>query len=160
MSQMISFPECQGNRPPPRIRIETFADDLFQPAPDGRLAHVLPVIDRFGNQVDLVAWFDADPFDWYRARLDAAVLGDKVLQVAELERTPVLCLETPARWHAAADPCAVCVIDWSADPRFIFGDVAAVEFESERLLKRFSQAVWNHSKPSFQIGVSHVARAA
>ena len=143
-----------------RLRIETFEDGSFQRSCFGYEATVIPVLDRWRETIDTLAWFDTAPQSWWRLRLIGQVLGDKALLAAEWEGLPVHLYETPAGWWAAKDPKGVCVIDWTADPRLLLNSARLVVCETERLRKRLLKKTWDRSKPHFELDVGIDGRQA
>ena len=61
-------------------RIETKDDGTYVVDPHGKLAALVPVRDRYGELVDLVAWFPDNPSAWWlRYGDECPVLGSRAL---------------------------------------------------------------------------------
>ncbi len=117
---------------------------------------ILPVEDWSGGIIDLVSWLWRDPSQWWRRRGDGDVLGERALKRAEWCGDPVVLYETPSDWLDSRDIAAVCVLDWSCDPRWVLRHANKVVCASHRLRQRLRRRILECAGPSFKI----TARAA
>ena len=79
------------------------------------LAALIPVRDRYGYPVDLVAWIEGEPEHWWlREGDETPILGARQLAGAEMTAAPLPIYPTPANW-AASGGDGVCVLDWDMD---------------------------------------------
>lgn len=135
--------------------------DLFEFADDGDLmdtkrldmAVILPVEDWSGVFIDLVSWLWREPSHWWLRRGDAIVLGERALKRAEWFGDPVVLYETPGGWLDSRDFAAVCILNWSCDPRWVLRHASKVICASDRLRQRLRQRILECSEPSFSISV-------
>lgn len=124
----------------PSALIETFSDGSFQENEEsGVEALICPIRDAYGEIIDAVAWQIGVPNIWWRYRCIGDVLGAPALLRASWESQELIIYETPRAWLAACpSPIAVCILDWSADLRSIFGLVhGPLTCETERLEQKF-----------------------
>ncbi|WP_119461884.1 hypothetical protein [Rhodospirillaceae bacterium SYSU D60014] len=142
--------------------IATYRDGTFdpcEPMPGAIYAKTMPVYDRLGEPVDLVAWASADPSRWWLRHGLATVLGEDDLNGAWWEERPVMLAATPAEWleqrYLWPNKLWVCVLDWSADPRATLGLASEVVCTSTALQQKLKDEIARHVAPAFRI-----ARAA
>ena len=97
--------------------ITTAANGTYKPDIAGKWAAVVPVHDRFGELVDLCAWFPDKPGRWWlRLREPTPILGTEALAIAAAEGEPINLHGTPERWliaqaGACIRPPGACVIE-------------------------------------------------
>lgn len=124
----------------PSAMVDVFSDGSFQENEESDIeALICPVRDPHGEVIDAVAWQIGNPNIWWRLRCVGAVLGAPALMRATWEPRELVVYETPSRWLAVmpADN-AICILDWKADLRAIFGLVhGPLTCESERLEQKF-----------------------
>lgn len=132
----------------PSALIETASDGSFQESEGGFEALVCPVRDGHGDVIDAVAWRLGAPNVWWRYRCLGDVLGAPALLKAAWEPAELILYETPARWLAAVGSKAICILDWSADLRLLFGLVhGPLTCESARLEQKFLATLARQSGP-------------
>lgn len=133
----------------PSALIEAASDGSFQESEGGFDALICPVRDRYGEVVDAVAWRLGSPNVWWRLRCLGDVLGAPALLQAAWEPTELTLYETPQRWLANVGPRALCILDWSADLRLLFGLVhGPLICESTRLEQKFLQTLAAQTGPN------------
>ena len=121
------------------IRIATRPDGTYRVDPDGQLAVLVPVRDRYGGIVDAVAFFQEEPEQWWLRHGDEApILGAQALAHAGWERQPLILWETPLQWLLHRRNGCV-VLDWGVDLRPIFEDVPAINCQSAALRDRLQE---------------------
>ena len=118
------------------IRIVTKDDGTYSVDPGGRLAVLIPVRDRWGEIVDIVAFIQDEPEQWWcRSGDELPILGARALAHAAWERQPLVLWETPLQWLLQRRSGSV-VLDWGIDLRPIFEDIPAVDCQSPALSDR------------------------
>ena len=121
------------------LRIETKSDGTYRVDPEGRLAVVVLVRDRYGEIVDTVAFFPDKPEQGHLRYGDATpILGARALAMAAGERRPLTLWETPEHWLINCRGGAV-VLDWSVNLRPLFTDIPSITCESQALRDRLLQ---------------------
>ncbi len=141
-------------------KIMVFGDGTFQHSLDGPRAYQIPVDDRHGQPFDIVAWFQANPSEWWTRRGLAAILGEPALLIAEGRGKPVNLYPSPAEWLHSWDITGICILDWNANLRFALGRVPAVRCQSEMLANELHRRLQEQTKPSFIITVEGERHAA
>ncbi len=112
------------------LRIETKSDGTYTVDPQGPLAVLVPVRNRWGEITDIVAFIQDEPEQWWRRYGDdTPILGAQALAHAAFERRPLVLWETPLQWLLQRRSGSV-VLDWGVDLRPIFGDVPAIICQS------------------------------
>jgi hypothetical protein len=142
-------------------KIVTREDGRYRPDIAGEWAAVVPVHDRFGELVDLCAWFPNEPQRWWLRLGEATpILGTKALAIAAAEGEPINLQGTPERWlmdqggacirppGACAIECATCalprgacILRWDVDLRELFEGVARVDCDCSELRRRLLQSL-------------------
>ena len=118
------------------IRIAGKDDGTYSLDPHGRLAVLIPVRDRWGEIVDIVAFIQDEPEQWWRRSGDETpILGAQALAYAAWERRPLVLWETPFQWLLKGRSGCV-VLDWGVDLRPIFEDIPAINCQSPALSDR------------------------
>ena len=118
------------------IRIKGKNDGTYSLDPNGRLAVLVPVRDRYGETVDIVAFIQDEPERWWcRHGDETPILGAPALARAMFERQPLVLWETPLQWLLQRRSGSV-VLDWGADLRPIFEEIPAVNCQSPALSDR------------------------
>ena len=121
------------------IRIAGKDDGTYSPDPHGRLAVLIPVRDRWGEIVDIVAFIQDEPEQWYcRSGDETPILGAQALAEAAWDHRPLVLWETPIQWLLQRRSGSV-VLDWGVDLRPIFEDIPAVDCQSPALSDRLQQ---------------------
>ena len=121
------------------IRIVAKDDDTYSPDPNGRLAVLVPVRDRWGEIADIVAFIQDAPEQWWcRHGDETPILGAWALAHAAWERQPLMLWETPLQWLLQRRSGSV-VLDWGVDLRPIFEDVPAIICQSAALRSRLQE---------------------
>ncbi|MCH9050079.1 MAG: hypothetical protein IIA72_03210 [Proteobacteria bacterium] len=118
------------------IRIAGKNDGTYSLDPNGRLAVLTPMRDRWGEIVDIVAFIQDEPEQWWRRSGDETpILGAPALAYAAWERQPLVLWETPLQWLLQRRSGSV-VLDWGVDLRPIFEDIPAINCQSTALSDR------------------------
>ena len=121
------------------IRIAGKNDGTYSLDPHGRLAVLIPVRDRWGEIVDIVAFIQDEPEQWWRRYGDETpILGAQALAQAIFERRELVLWETPLQWLLQRSRGSV-VLDWGVDLRPIFEDIPAINCQSPALSDRLQQ---------------------
>ena len=121
------------------IRIAGKNDGTYAPDPHGRLAVLIPVRDRWGEIVDIVAFIQDEPEQWWcRHGDETPILGAQALAHAAWERQPLILWETPLQWLLQRRSGCV-VLDWGVDLRPLLEDVPAVKCQSAALRGRLQE---------------------
>ncbi len=121
------------------IRIVGKNDGTYSPDPNGRLAVLVPVRDRWGETTDIVAFIQDEPEQWWcRYGDETPILGAWALAHAAWERQPLILWETPLQWLLQRRSGSV-VLDWGIDLRPIFEDVPAINCQSAALRSRLQE---------------------
>lgn len=105
-------------------RIKLIGGGMFILDPDGEVANISPIRDRFDMLTDLVAWMDDAPTVWYVKEGDSPILGVRELHIATEFGDPIRIHPTPADWARAGT--GVCVLDWNCDLRRSFEGVPSI----------------------------------
>ena len=126
-------------------RIVTTTSGTFAPDDHGKLAAVLGVDDRYGELVDLVAWFPDRPSPWWlRHGDDCPILGAAALAQAAWHGEAVKLYSTPEAWLSAqsreGSGWMVCILDWGVDLAPLFDGVSRVNCDSPELQNRLWRA--------------------
>ena len=103
---------------------------------------------------DIVAWFPDNPARWLTRSGLATVLGEDAIHRAEWRGDPIRLYPTPKDWlHAShgGDNCAVCVVDWDADIRFLFTGLTV--FCNADLERRIHDRLRDFSQPNLSPGL-------
>ena len=121
------------------VRIASKNDGTYYVDPHGRLAALIPVLDRWGELVDIVAFFPDEPEQWWcRDGDETPILGAQALADAAWERRPLVLWETPLQWFLQRRTGSV-VLDWGVDLRPIFEDIPTVDCQSMALSDRLQR---------------------
>ena len=147
-------------------RVAFLADGTWRADPSGALAVLMPVHDRYGDLVDLVAWFPDKPSAWWlRYGDECPVLGARALAVGAWHGLSVRLYSTPQSWLRAqcrggVDGAfhGVCVLRWGLDLKPLFEGVSRVDCDSAELERRLRRS-WRAWEPrtSRPEGVRHAA---
>ena len=143
-------------------RAAFLADGTWRVDPSGAPAVLVPVRDRLGDWVDIVAYHIDQPCEW-RVRFNdcSPVLGGEALAMAAYHHDPVALFSTPERWLLSqwrTSPPPVCVLDWGVDLGPLFDGVSHVECDSPALRDRFRKALRSW-EPKMSTRRSHPARS-
>ena len=141
------------------IRIVDENDGTYSVDPHGRLAALIPVRDRWGELVDIVAFIQDEPEQWWcRYGDETPILGAKALAYAAWERQPLVLWETPLQWLLQHRSGSV-VLDWGADLRTIFEDIPAVNCQSTALSDRLQRNFLKFGpRLTVRTGVGHLSQ--
>ena len=121
------------------LRIAGKDDGTYSLDPQGRLAVLIPVRDRGGEVVDIVAFIQDEPEQWWcRHGDETPILGTGALAHATWERQPLILWETPLQWLLQRRSGSV-VLDWGVDLRPVFEDIPALDCQSPALRERLRQ---------------------
>ena len=121
------------------LRIETKSDGTYTADPQGRLAVLVPVRDRWGEIADIVAFTQEAPEQWWcRYGDETPILGAWALAHAAWERQPLVLWETPLQWLLQRRSGSV-VLDWGVDLRPVFEDIPVIDCQSPALRERLRQ---------------------
>ena len=121
------------------VRIRTSNDGRYAADPEGKLAVLVPVRDRWGEIVDIVAFIQDEPEQWWcRSGDELPILGAAALARAAWERQALVLWETPFEWlkHRRS---GCCVVDWGCDLRPLFEDVPEIRCQSTALRDRLQE---------------------
>jgi len=109
--------------------------------------------------VDAITWPRDRRSPWWTMHGLVALLGDHELRAAWWDQRPVRLLETPRDWlHVHGN--GACIVDWEADLRAMFGDVAAVACATDALAARVRQTLQAQAAPAFVVTVGSGRLAA
>jgi hypothetical protein len=136
---------------PARIRI--CSDRSFEPDETGTLAVLLPVELDPEIEIDTVAWTPDRPRRWFFERHVASHLGDRALHRAQWFGQPINLVSTPALWLTAPDQ-SMCILDWQANLRGIFGDVADIVCSSPELARFLDRRLCEQVAHRYRISVA------
>ena len=132
------------------VAVETTRDGLYQPAPGGRRAFIMPVYGPFrppkvpiadpadAAPIDLLGWYSHRPGRWWRRRGVAIILGEWAVELGETYDEPVRVYRTPLDWLRAGGEGLV-IVDWTeayfrlAGLQLVASDVAHGEELQRRL---------------------------
>lgn len=115
------------------VRIAGKNDGTFSFDPDGRLAVLIPVRDRFGEIVDMAAFFQEESDQWWcRHGDETPILGAQELAYAGFHHQRLKLWETPLQWLLKRRS-GCCVLDWGANLRLLFDDIPEVACQSTAL---------------------------
>ena len=121
------------------IRIAGKNDGTYSLDPHGRLAVLVPVKDRYGETVDIVAFIQHEPEQWWcRHGDETPLLGAPALAHAAWEHHPLVLWETPLQWLLKGRSGSV-VLDWGVNLRPIFEDIPEINCQSPALERRLQQ---------------------
>jgi hypothetical protein len=148
-----------------QLQIDIRADWPIHPHGDGSFewaelfddepaAHAMAVEDHRGSLVDCVAWYPDAPGRWWTLRGIAVVLGEDAVERADWFGEPITLYETPADWlkaSACGDLQAVCILDWSFDPRLIFKPGMVVKPLTSNLAARLRDRHRQVTAPQYRI---------
>ncbi len=126
-------------------RVSFLDDGTFTADSSGMEAILVPVHDRFGDWVDILAYHLDDPSEWWLRYGDSCpILGAQALAVAAYHHDPVRLCSTPERWllsRRRSTPPPVCILDWGVELGPLFDGVEHVECDSPELRDRLQQAL-------------------
>jgi len=137
--------------------IHPHADGSFEwaeHADEGPAAHAMAVEDGRGSPFDCVAWYSDVTGRWWTLRRIAVVLGEYAIERADWFDEPISLYATPAEWlHASAsgDVQAVCILDWSFDPRLIFKPGMIVKPSTTKVAARLRARHRQVTAPQYRI---------
>ena len=117
------------------VRIIAKDDGTYSVDPQGRLAALVPVRDRWGNLIDVVAFFPGAPGRWWLRYRGSVILGAEALAEAAWEHQPLELWETPEQWLLHRRRGAV-MLDWGVDWRPVFENVPEIRCQSKALIDR------------------------
>ncbi len=136
-----------GTAPLSLGRVAFLDDGTWRADPSGAPAVLIPVHDRDGVAVDIIAYHLNDPSEW-RLRFgdECPILGAADLAQAAWYQEPVSFYSTPERWligrrRAPSVPSPVCILDWGVELEPLFEGVSRVECDSPELRDRFRKAI-------------------
>ena len=139
------------------LRIRTFEDGHFEPAPDGHLAAILRVNDDVGEIIDLCAWYLSDPGKWWLRHGDeTAFLGSAAVEQAAFYQQALQLASTPEAWIEARCKGA-CVINWGLDFRYIFDGIPRIICDCPALQVRLHDALHREDPKLVTKGVRNAA---
>lgn len=149
----------------PRVgvaRVVTREDGTFEPHPDGALhliiAEGIPEPNLGWREiVDLIALRTDDPTQWWLRRDIVDLLGSDEIDRAAFAGLPLVLLPSPLDWLRAGCVGAV-IVNWSLDPRSIFGAVDTVHCTTEALRHRLRKRLEEVCKPRLRILADGEAR--
>lgn len=127
-------------------RIRTRHDGLYEPDSDGDEAMIVPVQDRHGELVDIVAWFlDKPEIWWLRLGDETPFLGTRNLAMAAYYGDPITLHPNPESWLLAGRK-GVCILKWSWRLDDLFEGVGVVECSSTPLQRKLIASLrrWEH----------------
>ena len=107
-SALLAWPGPVG-----AVRIRPLECGLWEPSDTGGMAFIQPALDdgAYSTIIDLVAWFPANPAEfWLRTGL-ATVLGEGSMCFAYARQTPMPIWRRPLRW-LRAHGWGLVVFDW------------------------------------------------
>lgn len=126
-------------------------DGTWSPLPerDGGLQAAIEPVLEYGEIVDAVAWPMFNGRRWGLRIGAAVVLGFDDIEAAIRQKCPLVLVENPRQWVMSRGcPLAIaCVLDWSADLFWIFDQVRKVRCVSNRLERRFRNAITRRRAP-------------
>lgn len=139
------------------LRVRTFEDGHFEPAPDGKLAAILRVNDDVGELCDLCAWYLSDPGKWWLRHGDeTAFLGSAAVAQAAFYQEPLQLASTPEAWIEARCKGA-CIINWGLDFRYIFDGIPRIICDCPALRVRLHAALHREDPKLVTKGVRNAA---
>ncbi len=128
-------------------RVAFLDDGTWRADPSGAPAVLIPVHDRFGGWVEILAYHLDAPCEW-RLRFgdECPILGAADLAQAAWYQEPVSLYSTPERWLigrrlAPSVPSPVCILDWGVELGPLFEGVSTVACDSPELRDRFRKAI-------------------
>lgn len=136
-----------------RIRPEA---DLYEPDEDGIPA--LLTTEWFGGIdcgaliEDIVATVLDHRLQSYRRIGLCAVLGDSAIAGARSRRMDLSIYRSPLSWLAAGGRGA-CLVDWTADPRYVFRGIPNLRCETDQLGRRLNARIAECSLAAPRISV-------
>ncbi len=128
-------------------RVVFLDDGTWHADPGGAPAVLVPVHDRHGDWVDILAYHLDDPCEWRLRFRDACpVLGAHDLAAGADRGEPVVLVSTPQRWllgyrSGPSVPSPVCILDWGVELGPLFEGVSTVACDSPELHDRLQQAL-------------------
>ena len=118
------------------LRIAVKDDGTYSVDACGKLAALVPVLNRWGEIVDAVAFFPDEPEQWWlRFGDETPILGAEALNYAECDSQPLMLWETPLQWLLQRRKGAV-VLDWGVDLRPLLEEIPAITCQSKALSER------------------------
>ncbi len=145
-------------------RVAFLDDGTWRADPSGAPAVMKPVLDRFNDWVDILAYHVDDPCEWRLRFGDSCpLLGADALAMAAYHHDPVTLCSTPERWligqrRAPSAPSPVCILDWGVGLGPLFDGVSHVECDSPALRDRLRKALRSW-EPKMSTRRSHPARS-
>ena len=138
-------------------RVAFLADGTWRVDPSGAEAVLVPVRDRLGDWVDILAYHLDAPCEW-RLRFgdECPILGAADLAQAAWNQEPVSLHSTPERWLRARCRAhggdrvdhqggghlqAICILHWGVELGPLFEGVSRIECDSPELRDRFRKAI-------------------
>ncbi len=138
-------------------RVVFLDDGTWRADPSGFPAVLIPVHDRFGGWVEILAYHLDAPCEW-RLRFgdECPILGAADLAQTAWYQEPVSLYSTPERWlrarcrahggdrldHQGGDHHqAICILHWGVEMGPLFEGVSRVECDSPELGDRFRKAI-------------------
>lgn len=147
-----------------KIRVQ--GDGRFLTDHDGKAAVVAPVLDRYSDLVDLVAFDPVAPCEWFMRHGDMCpILGARLLAYeAEMGRE-VKMFPTPSDWLFAHGD-GVCVLDWDVRLLPLFSGLGKARVDhleasvAKELKERLKHNFWRDQPKIISPGgrASYVAR--
>ena len=138
-------------------RVRFLDDGTWRADPSGTPAVLIPVHDRDGVAVDIIAYHLDDPSEWrLRYGDECPILGTADLAQAAWYQEPVSLYSTPERWlrarcrarggdrlhHQGGDHHhAICILHWGVELRPLFEGVTTVSCDSPELRDRSRKAI-------------------
>lgn len=148
-------------------QIQPRADGSYEPDPEGPVqAALMPAYDG-RDLADVIAWPLRGPARWWWRTGAVPILGADAARRSWWDdgtpyATPVLLVETPARWldrGGCGAPFVACIIDWRADLRGLLGMATTVQCETPALARRLRTTLENQRRQPFTITVARPAPA-
>ncbi len=152
-------------------RVAFLDDGTWRADPSGAPAVMIPVLDRFNDWVDILAYHVNDPCEWRLRFGDSCpLLGAEALAMATYYHDPVTLCSTPERWlrarcrtlgdghldhlgdvdldhlgddqhHGDDQHQAICILHWGVELGPLFEGVSRIECDSPELRDRFRKAI-------------------
>ncbi len=136
-------------------RIALIGAGRFRLEPEGELAQIAALRDRFDMIEDLVAWFPDTPGRWVVREGLSPILGARELALAASFGDPIAIYPTPTAWMGAQGE-GVCVLDWQSLLAPCFDGVKAIT--TAHLEPTVAAEIEKRLKRNFWRGLPRVGR--
>jgi len=139
--------------------------ELYEPSIDGGPALIVAELcggTDYGKVAveDLIAFLPNQPSKWFLRHGSIDVLGETAIVKAQGLKTALTVYRTPLAWLQAASQGA-CLLNWRADPRYVFRGIADLKCEDETLARRLTARIAECSLPVPRVSsVRRIGRAA